>query len=151
MSSFGRGVALVDGEQPAYNYVMFNSYAEMIAGQLEGGVWFGVCPVSFPLTTRRCVFCAGFLEAESVDGESLLHTLQGVQRRGDLGVLCMDYVLASVDFDSFLALVEDFQAMFAWSAAADPDFRECEGKLEAEEGCDDAKSTDVKGTPSGFK
>ncbi len=93
MSKQGREVLLVgDDEHPAKNYDLFHQYAVVVSTQLEG-----------------------FLKAEHVEPDRLLTTLQAVQRRGDLGVLSLDFILASIDYQAFIALIEDFSELYGWS------------------------------------
>ena len=44
-----------------------------------------------------------------------MDNLLAVQARGDSGVYCLDFILASVDYGSFIALVSDFSDLFDWS------------------------------------
>jgi len=85
----------LDEEQPLKNVELFNSYGAMISSQVEA-----------------------FLEEASVEADYLVATLEAVQRRGDLGVMCLDYILASIDFEAFVQLMDDMGSMYGWTGEA---------------------------------
>lgn len=65
----------------------------------------------------------GFIESQGTDGETLVDVLQRTQEAGVLSLTCLDFILASVDYECFLGLVGDFQAMQTWtegSSATEP-------------------------------
>ncbi len=98
MSTHGRSVAILDAseEQPTQNAALFNDYAHMIAQQLEG-----------------------FIRSEGVDEDTLVAVLHASQQGGQLGALCVDYILASIDYERFVSLVADFGDIYGWHGDSD--------------------------------
>ena len=87
--------------------------------------------------------CLGaFLERERLTGEQLFAACQAARESGDGAWLtCVDYLLSSVDYDSFLRLVLDFQGLRAWDDGGEGEALggeedEDDGGYEGYYGCD---------------
>jgi hypothetical protein len=119
MQSHGKDVEFVplEEEQPLQNMNLFQSYAELIAGQLEG--------IAMPLFLRVscgtcfCLPCTpDFIRREATTGEILVDALRRSQDAGNLSLACLDFILASVDYEDFMGLVSDFCAATDWTETA---------------------------------
>ena len=87
-----------------------------------------------------------------MEPDHLLSTLQAVQRRGDLGVLCLDYILASVDYGAFIGIAEDFADMYGWNTGSSHDSDDgSEAKYDGDDGDDGGAGSEKDSGDSGSR
>jgi hypothetical protein len=59
--------------------------------------------------------CAEFVRREATTGEALVDALRRSQDAGNLSLACLDFILASVDYEDFIGLVSDFCVASDWT------------------------------------
>ena len=107
----------LEEEQPIENISYFHDYASMIASQLEGTHCFCIFLAAgswFPRVLGGCLCPPAFVASQGTDGDTLVDALQRCQQSGCLSLSCMDYILASVEYEDFIGLVLDFQSASQW-------------------------------------
>ncbi len=60
------------------------------------------------------IHCSGFITRSATDAETLVAALQASQAAGCLSLSCMNFILASVEYEEFISLIADVQAALVW-------------------------------------
>eukprot|EP00753_Platysulcus_tardus_P017077 PLAT6257.1.p1 GENE.PLAT6257.1~~PLAT6257.1.p1 ORF type:complete len:217 (+),score=102.08 PLAT6257.1:40-690(+) len=81
----------LDEEQPLQNMDIYRRYTELIERELQR-----------------------FLDAEGITSRQLYHVLDTLKDVDSTAAACIDYLLASTEYDSFAELVYDFRDMDDW-------------------------------------